>query len=108
MIWSFVTVHFGSFHSLCFFWHFYIVVHPRHILGLFKRTVLFLLSFPNHMYRLCQSVRLMNKKIMQFHITYSAGLKLRMKSIPLSSASVLYHRFFRENKVDDYDPYVST
>ena len=31
-----------------------------------------------------------------------------MKTIPLSSAAVLYHRFFRENKLDDYDPYVST
>lgn len=37
---------------------------------------------------------------------YEAGLKLRMKTIPLSSACVLYHRFFRENKLDDYDPYL--
>lgn len=37
---------------------------------------------------------------------YECGLKLRMKTPALSSACVLYHRFFRENKLDDFDPYL--
>lgn len=50
-----------------------------------------------------------NESLVHFRVVrfiYEAGLKLRMKSIPLASAAVLYHRFFRENKLDDYDPYL--
>ena len=30
-----------------------------------------------------------------------------MKCIPLATASVIYHKFFRENSLQLYDPYVS-
>lgn len=29
-----------------------------------------------------------------------------MTSVPLATASVIYHKFFRENSLQQYDPYV--
>ncbi|WAR26815.1 CCNQ-like protein, partial [Mya arenaria] len=50
-----------------------------------------------------------NEGLVHFRVVrfiYEAGMKLRMKTIPLSTTCVLYHRFFRENKLDDFDPYL--
>ncbi|ESP03570.1 hypothetical protein LOTGIDRAFT_237668 [Lottia gigantea] len=35
-----------------------------------------------------------------------AGLKLRLTSLPIATAAVIYHKFFRENKITDFDPYL--
>ncbi|XP_050413351.1 cyclin-Q [Patella vulgata] len=37
---------------------------------------------------------------------HEAALKLHMKSVPLATAAVVYHKFFRENALTDYDPYL--
>lgn len=37
---------------------------------------------------------------------FVSGLRLRMTSVPLATASVIYHKFFRENSLQQYDPYV--
>ncbi|XP_053329579.1 cyclin-Q isoform X2 [Spea bombifrons] len=34
------------------------------------------------------------------------GVKLGMQSIPLATACTVYHRFFKETNVDNYDPYL--
>ena len=31
-----------------------------------------------------------------------------MKSVPLATAAQIYHRFFQETELQDYDPHVST
>ncbi|KAM9324351.1 cyclin-Q [Gastrophryne carolinensis] len=35
-----------------------------------------------------------------------AGIKLGMHSIPISTACTIYHKFFHETKLEDYDPYL--
>ncbi|XP_071082581.1 cyclin-Q-like [Haliotis cracherodii] len=35
-----------------------------------------------------------------------SGVKLHIKSVPLATACVLYHKFFQENSLNDYDPYL--
>ena len=35
-----------------------------------------------------------------------SGLRLHMTAVPLATASVIYHKFFRENSLQQYDPYV--
>ncbi|XP_041347144.1 cyclin-Q-like [Gigantopelta aegis] len=37
---------------------------------------------------------------------HESGLRLHMKSVPLATASVLYHKFFTENSLQDFDPYL--
>ena len=38
----------------------------------------------------------------------SLGLKLHLENVPVATASTIYHRFFREYQLKDYDPFVST
>ncbi len=38
---------------------------------------------------------------------FVAGIKLNMKAVPLATAAQVYHRFFQECRLEDYDPYVS-
>lgn len=35
-----------------------------------------------------------------------AGLKLHLENVPVATASTIYHRFFREYKLKDYDPFL--
>ncbi|KAL3852524.1 hypothetical protein ACJMK2_016152 [Sinanodonta woodiana] len=35
-----------------------------------------------------------------------SGLKLHLKSVPLAAAAIIYHKFFRDNKLKDFDPYL--
>ena len=37
-----------------------------------------------------------------------SGFKLRMKALPLASAATIYYKYFEEQSVTKYDPYVST
>ncbi|XP_048740590.1 cyclin-Q-like [Ostrea edulis] len=37
---------------------------------------------------------------------HEAGLRLHMTSVSLATASVIYHKFFRENSLQQYDPYL--
>lgn len=40
------------------------------------------------------------------HFINESGLRLHMTSVPLATASVIYHKFFRENSLQQYDPYL--
>ncbi|XP_069137252.1 cyclin-Q-like [Argopecten irradians] len=44
-----------------------------------------------------------NFRVIRF--MYEAGLKLRLETVPLATAAVIYHKFFRENSLHDFDPY---
>ncbi|RUS84069.1 hypothetical protein EGW08_008181 [Elysia chlorotica] len=35
-----------------------------------------------------------------------AGLKLHLENVPIATASTIYHRFFREYQLKDYDPFL--
>ncbi|PIO03657.1 hypothetical protein AB205_0124520 [Aquarana catesbeiana] len=35
-----------------------------------------------------------------------AGVKLGMQSIPIATACTIYHKFFHESTLDEYDPYL--
>eukprot|EP00061_Rhincodon_typus_P000711 g12523.t1 len=37
---------------------------------------------------------------------YRWGVKLGMRSVPTATACTIYHRFFRETSVGNYDPYL--
>ncbi|XP_035827846.1 cyclin-Q [Aplysia californica] len=37
---------------------------------------------------------------------HEAGLKLHLQSVPLATASTIYHRFFRQAALKDFDPYL--
>ncbi|CAL1529092.1 unnamed protein product [Lymnaea stagnalis] len=37
---------------------------------------------------------------------HEASIKLHLQSIPIATASTIYHKFFRENKLKDYDPFL--
>ncbi|VDI73993.1 Hypothetical predicted protein [Mytilus galloprovincialis] len=37
---------------------------------------------------------------------HEAGLRLRLKSVPLATACIIYHRFFKEYTLQQYDPYL--
>ncbi|KAL5013633.1 hypothetical protein ScPMuIL_007903 [Solemya velum] len=44
-----------------------------------------------------------------FHVVrfiHEAGMKLHLKSIPLSTASLIYHMFFQKNSLREFDPYL--
>ncbi|XP_013385064.1 cyclin-Q-like [Lingula anatina] len=43
-------------------------------------------------------------KIMQF--VMECGLKLHLRSVTLATASILYHKFFQNCSLDEYDPYL--
>ena len=40
-------------------------------------------------------------------LLFIPGTKLQLKSIPVATACVVYHKFFDICSVEDYDPYVS-
>ncbi|XP_019633951.1 PREDICTED: cyclin-related protein FAM58A-like isoform X2 [Branchiostoma belcheri] len=35
-----------------------------------------------------------------------SGIKLRMTSVPMATAAIIYHRFFSHCRLQDYDPYL--
>lgn len=37
---------------------------------------------------------------------YFSGVKLRMRSVPVATACVLYHRFFEHVSLKAYEPYL--
>ncbi|CAG5125428.1 unnamed protein product [Candidula unifasciata] len=37
---------------------------------------------------------------------FEAGSRLHLQSIPLATASTIYHKFFRLNQLQDYDPFL--
>lgn len=38
--------------------------------------------------------------------TYISGVKLAMRSVPVATACVLYHRFFQQVSLQAYEPYL--
>lgn len=38
---------------------------------------------------------------------YFSGYRLKLSSVTIATASVIYHKFFRENSLSDFDTYVS-
>jgi len=37
---------------------------------------------------------------------HEAGLKLHLESVPLATAATIYHKFFKQSSLDDFDPYL--